>query len=180
MWPIGGEIVTTITSPSCWVTHFLYLSISATPIWEPPSHYSIIVTRTPSPDLSTLWPRTQDPPRCWHPSMQRDTGQWDAANNCIAHYSVSTQAHLNPGFAFTAHCSKIVSTFSAIFYKFSRNNKQSKALFNEQTYRLFARMNRWLDNKLNILRIVGSHFIHLCSSSLYWESRQLMPACLLS
>ena len=26
MWPIGGELVTTITSPSCWGTHFLYLS----------------------------------------------------------------------------------------------------------------------------------------------------------
>ena len=26
MWPIGGELVTTITPPSCWVTHFLYLS----------------------------------------------------------------------------------------------------------------------------------------------------------
>ena len=25
-WPIGGKLVTTITSPSCWVTHFLYLS----------------------------------------------------------------------------------------------------------------------------------------------------------
>ena len=26
MWPIGGELVTTITSPSCWGTHFLYHS----------------------------------------------------------------------------------------------------------------------------------------------------------
>ena len=26
MRPIGGELVTTITSPSCWGTHFLYLS----------------------------------------------------------------------------------------------------------------------------------------------------------
>ena len=26
MWPIGGELVTTITYPSCWGTHFLYLS----------------------------------------------------------------------------------------------------------------------------------------------------------
>ena len=26
IWPIGGELVTTITSPSCWRTHFLYLS----------------------------------------------------------------------------------------------------------------------------------------------------------
>ena len=26
MWPIGGELLTTITSPSCWGTHFLYLS----------------------------------------------------------------------------------------------------------------------------------------------------------
>ena len=26
MWPIGGGLVTTITSPSCWGTHFLYLS----------------------------------------------------------------------------------------------------------------------------------------------------------
>ena len=30
MRPIGGELVTTITSPSCWGTHFLYLS-------QPPS-----------------------------------------------------------------------------------------------------------------------------------------------
>ena len=100
-------------------------------------------TRAPSPDLSPLHPVTQAPPRCWHPSVQRDTGQWDAANNCIAHYSVSTRSHLNPGFAFTAHCSKIVSTFSAIFYKFSRNNKQSKALFNEQTTDC---LRRWIDN----------------------------------
>ena len=39
MWPIGGELGTTITSPSCWGTHFLYLSNP--PIWEPPSHYSM-------------------------------------------------------------------------------------------------------------------------------------------
>ena len=26
MRPIGGELVTTITTPSCWGTHFLYLS----------------------------------------------------------------------------------------------------------------------------------------------------------
>ena len=26
MRPIGGDLVTTITSPSCWGTHFLYLS----------------------------------------------------------------------------------------------------------------------------------------------------------
>ena len=26
MWPIGGELVTTITSQCCWGTHFLYLS----------------------------------------------------------------------------------------------------------------------------------------------------------
>ena len=26
MRPIGGELVTTITSPSCWGTHFLYIS----------------------------------------------------------------------------------------------------------------------------------------------------------
>ena len=97
-------------------------------------------TRAPSPDLSPLWPRPRpavDIPAC------SDTGQWDAANNCIAHYSVSTRSHLNPGFAFTAHCSKIVSTFSAIFYKFSRNNKQSKALFNEQTTDC---LRRWIDN----------------------------------
>ena len=30
MRPIGGELVTTITSPSCWGTHFLFC-ISATP-----------------------------------------------------------------------------------------------------------------------------------------------------
>ena len=26
MWPIGGDLVITITSPSCWGAHFLYLS----------------------------------------------------------------------------------------------------------------------------------------------------------
>ena len=36
MRPIGGELVTTITSP--------HLSVSQQPsIWEPPSHYSMLI-----------------------------------------------------------------------------------------------------------------------------------------
>ena len=47
MRPIGGELVTTLTSPSCWGTHFLYLS-------NPPSGnlLPIIPCKHPSGDAA--------------------------------------------------------------------------------------------------------------------------------
>ena len=44
--PIGqlSPLPCLFKSPSCWRTHFLYLS-DPPPIWEPPSHYSIPWTR---------------------------------------------------------------------------------------------------------------------------------------
>ena len=51
--------MTTITPPSCRGTHFLYLSNS--PIWEPPSHYSMPhkLSCTQSDKAEQLGSRTQ-------------------------------------------------------------------------------------------------------------------------